>query len=264
MEKFDHLKIQQTLNRLRTYKSSNSPILSLYLGSNDKKSPNKDLLLSEFHSLINKNLKEEERKLFQKDILKINNYLKDTFDTRGNRSVVFFTSGKHLFETLDFEFYLPTLFKISNLPYIKPITKSLKDHKKYLVLLVDREKARIFTVHLGEIEKHLDIFDPSVPQKVKQINKAFGREDKILRHIEDHLHRHLKLIVDKTKEFVTNEYINFIIIGGHKGLFAKVKKLLPKNLADKVKGTFVTELNIPINDAFLKSKKIANNINNEK
>lgn len=132
--------------------------------------------------------------------------------------------------------------------------------QKYLVLLVDREKARLFTVHLGQIDETKEIFDPSVPQKVKHGDNAWDAQDKIFRHIQDHLHRHLKLITQETAKFANGRNIQFILIGGHKELFAKIKKHLPKNLADKVKGTFVTELNIPLNDIFLKSKESAQKI----
>lgn len=128
-------------------------------------------------------------------------------------------------------------------------------NKKYLVLLVDLAKARLFTVNSGRIDETKEIFDPSVPQKVKRINEAWGREDKIIRHIQNHINRHLKLIAAEVAKFANGKNIHFILIGGHKQLFAKVKKHLPGNLADKVRGTFVTELNIPLSDIFLKSKK---------
>ena len=49
------------------------------------------------------------------------------------------------------------------------------------------------------MEKHKDVLDESVPQNVKQINAAWAREDKISRHIDDHLNRHLKLITEKVR-----------------------------------------------------------------
>lgn len=259
IEKADHTQIIKTLKKLNANKNSKYPILSIYLGTEDKKSPTTDFLLSKFHSEILQKMKEEEKKLFKESLMKIEEYLKDLFDTRGNRSIAFFTVDNQLFEALDFEFPLSSFYAISDSPDIKPILKALKIHQKYLVLLVDREKARLFTVHLGEIEEHKDIFDESVPQKVKAINEAWGRESKILRHIEDHLHRHLKLIVHETIKFIDTKNIHFIILGGHKDIFEKMKKHLPKSISQKILGTFVTELNIPINDVFLKSKKIAKN-----
>lgn len=202
--------------------------------------------------------------MFRKDIERISRYLLEFWDTRGKRSIAFFSAGEKLWKVLDFEFHLPPLCLVSNSPYLKPIINAQQDYKKYLVLLVDRKKARLFTVHLGNIEEHREISNSIVPQRVRQINKAWMRQDKIFRHIEDHLHRHLELIFNWTREFVKKNNVAFIIIGTHEELLPRIKKQLPKMLSNLVLGFFMTELNIPLNKVFLQSKKIAEKIEREK
>lgn len=251
--------IQEKIENLKRYKGNF--VLSVYLGEKEKKSPSSKYFVREFKSLIKKYLTDKDKKLFKKDIEKIKKYLQEFYDSHGKRSIVFFTSGKNLWEVFEFEFPLPDYCNVSKTPFLKPLLKELKEHEKYLVLLVDRKKARLFTVHLGIVEEHKDVFGEYVPQKVKQIHEAFKRENKILRHIGDHLHRHLKLIIGKTKEFAhNNKNIHFLIIGGHEELLPKIKKLLPYPLSRKLRGSFITQLNIPLNDVYLKSKKIAEKI----
>ncbi|MCL4354653.1 hypothetical protein M1349_04280 [Patescibacteria group bacterium] len=251
-----HLKVEEKMNELKKYKKTNFPVLSVYLGYPDTKTPTEQMILSQFHSLVRSNLSKRERENFKFDIEKIESFIKEAFDSRGKRSVVFF-SGGNLWEVLDFEYPLPSSLTVDNSLYLKPIVQSLTAHKKYLVLLVDREKARLFTVHLGKIEEYSEIFDASVPQKVRANEQDFyGRSDKIFRHIEDHLNRHLKLIASRVADFVKGKDISFIVVGGHKDLFKKMGKHLNKNLQKKLDGTFVTELNIPINDVFLLSKEV--------
>lgn len=251
-------KIENIIEKLNIFK--NHQVLSVYLGNEGKKAIASSALLTEFNSLIHNSLNKDQQKMFKDDIKKIEFYVRELYDTRGKRSVVFFTSGKNLWEVLELEFYLPTLCSIFDSPYIKPITNAFKEQKKYLFLLVDRQKARLFTIHLGNIEEHEEVFGQHVPQKVRQINEAWKREDKILRHIDDHLRRHLKFIAEKTSEFAKNKHINFIVLGGHRELFSKIKKHLPHHLAKKVLDAFVSELNLPINDLFLKSREVTRNI----
>ncbi|RJQ27987.1 hypothetical protein C4577_00240 [Candidatus Parcubacteria bacterium] len=250
-----HKTIYQTLKQLESFKNSGLPILTIQLTSSGKKSPPLKIFLAQLHSL-SKKLNKEETKIFKNDLKKIENYIMESLNTRGSKSIVFFTAGKHFFYTLNLEFYLPPACKVSNSPWVSDILKGIKKHTKYLILLADREKARLFTVHLGNVEEHKDIFGIYVPQTVKQINKAWAREDKILRHIEDHLNRHLKAITKSTSEFTKDKNIHFIIIGGHKTMFEKIKNHLPKKLQDKIVGSFVSELNIPIHDIFLKAQKV--------
>ncbi|RJQ38073.1 hypothetical protein C4559_02510 [Candidatus Microgenomates bacterium] len=253
-------KIEEKIKKLEKYRDSKFPILSVYLGTEGKKSPNIKILITQFHSLINKNLSEKEKTFFKKDIEKIEAFIRDAFNSRGDRTIVFFVSGKNLWKVLDFEFFLPPILILSNSPYVSSIVNKLPEYKKYMVLLIDRKRARLFTVHLGRIEEHEDVFGVYVPQKVKQINEAWARGDKILRHIEDHLHWHLQKIAKLTTDFAKDKKISFLIIGGHKVLFTKMKNHLPKDLAKKVKGNFVCELNIPLNNVFLKSKNVASSL----
>ena len=245
------------VENLKKFQNSKFPILTIYLSNVSKEAPSARLLLSQFHSLISHNLSAEEQKLFKKDLNRIEKYLREIYDKRGKRTVVFFSAGKKLWKILDFEFYLPPLMTVSYSPYIGPVTEALQAYKAYLVLLADREKIKIFTVRLGKIEEQKEIYDGQVPQKVKHGDNTWDAQDKIFRHIEDHLNRHLKLIAGAAEGFVKNNGISFIIIGGHKEMFPKIKRHLPYPLNKMVIGEFVTELNIPLNEILKKSKLVA-------
>lgn len=250
------------INNLKNYRYSTFLILSIYLGSADKKPPPPSFYLSQLHSLIHQNLDSSEQKLWQKDINKIETYLHQSFKRSDTRSIVFFTANKNFWEVLEFEFFLPPFCISLHSSYLKPIEKAMSIyHQKYLVLLVDRKKARIFTVHLGKIEEHKDFFNGEVPQRVKAKTINLGRTDKIMRDIEGHLHRHLQLINRMTREFIKGKNVHFIIIGGHKELLPKIRSHLLYPINKMILGEFVTELNIPLSEVLTRSKKIAIKIN---
>lgn len=253
------------LKRLQRYSKASFPILSVTLGTPDKKTFTTSMALSQFHSLIHQSLKDEERKLFRDDLKRMSSFLQNTYDSRGNRSVVMVSSGKKLWEVLEFKFFLPPRCVIEKGINLQPVLDAINKHRKYLVLLADREKARLFIVHLGEIVEHTDVFNGMVPQKVRANEEHYyGRSDKIFRHIEDHLHRHLQLIAEKTTSFAKSKGIEFIILGGHKTLIPKVKEHLPPSLQQMVIGDFVTELNVPLHTVFCESKKVVEELEENK
>lgn len=238
-------------------------VLTIYLGSADKRPPKPSYYLSELHSLIHQNLKLSEQNFWQKDIEKIEAFLSQPPSRSHIRSLVFFSAGEKLWQTLEFEFFIPSLAIISHSPILKPIEKALKTHQKYLVLLVDREKMRLFTVHLGKIEEDKEFFNGDVPQRVRAKTINLGRTDKIMRDIEGHLHRHLQFVNQKTREFVKGKNIRFIIIGSHKELLPKIRSHLLYPLNKMILGEFITELNIPLNEVLFHSKKVAAKINQQ-
>ena len=62
-------------------------------------------------------------------------------------------------------------------PYIQPLLDILDNYKQYAVLLVDKESARLFLVHLGEIEEYGEVHTPDVPGKHKKRGDGFLSQD---------------------------------------------------------------------------------------
>jgi len=133
-------------------------------------------------------------------------------------------------------------------------------NKAYMVLLVDRKKAKLFTLVDGAVDRVEEFTNSHVPQKVKHGDDTWDAQNKIFRHIEDHLHRHLTLIVQQAKLYAAKSHISGIVIGSHGPLFPKIEKHLPYPLSGKVKGRFVTELKAPFNDILKRAKHLIDQI----
>lgn len=133
----------------------------------------------------------------------------------------------------------------------------------YLVLLVDRKHARMFTLCDGIVGQEEESIVGDVPQKVKHGDDTWDAQDKIFRHIEDHLHRHLTIIFQKAALFAEEHHTTGIIIGSHKPLFSKIEKHLPYPLSQKVRGTFVTGLKAPFGEILQRAKRTIAQIEKE-
>ena len=125
---------------------------------------------------------------------------------------------------------------------------------RYMVLVFDREKAFMFSLRNGAVEKFKKLKKGFVPQEVKHGDDTWDAQDKINRHIEDHLHRHLKHVALEVGKYATENHISQIIIGTHKALFSKIEKLIPYPFSDKVKGRFITEVKGPFNEVVKRAK----------
>lgn len=245
------------VKEIEAYNDSDFPILSVYLGADSLQAPSGKFLLTQFHSLLHQSLNNEQREIFKNDIERIEEYLKDYIPT--DRSLVIFCAGQNLWEIVNLEFALPVNISASSSPNIQPILKAKQEYSKYLVLLVDREKARMFTVEQGEIIEQSDFIGGYVPQEKKATGRDgnAGRSDIMSRHASVMLDRHIELACKAASEFAKSKKINFLIIGGHSEILAKVAEALPFDLKNKLAGSFEIEINLPLNDILKESKKIA-------
>jgi len=136
--------------------------------------------------------------------------------------------------------------------------------KTYMILLVDRKQAKMFTLRDGVVGEQEDYKNSQVPQKVKHGDDTWDAPDKIFRHIEDHLHRHLQAVGEKARVFADRNKVDGIIIGSHIPLFAKVEKHLPYPLPRKVEGKFITGLKAPFNEILKRAKQQVQIIDSKK
>ncbi len=126
--------------------------------------------------------------------------------------------------------------------YTKPLLDILDNYQRYLVLLVDKESARIFVVHLGEIVEYGEVQSVDVPGKHKKGGWFALSQNHYERHIDFHVGLHLKDVVAKLESFMSGEYIGRVIIGGAEEAVSMVKGMLHKTVLDKIIGAVRIEM----------------------
>ncbi|MDI6802098.1 MAG: Vms1/Ankzf1 family peptidyl-tRNA hydrolase [Thermodesulfovibrionales bacterium] len=127
-------------------------------------------------------------------------------------------------------------------PYTKPLMDILDNYQRYAVLLVDKESARIFVIHLGEIVEYGEVHTVDVHGKHKKGGWFALSQNHYERHIDYHVSLHLKEVVEKLDSFLSGEYIGRLIIGGSDEAVSMIKGMLHKTVLDKVIGAAKVEM----------------------
>ncbi len=232
--------------------------ISLYipLDSNRKE------LQSFIHSNLNKlrhsakNLTGNEEKYLRATLRKIEDYLTN-FDTRGAKSIALF-AGKNFFEVLRIPVIVEPQFHIGRKPVLETLSKILDENPPFIIILLDRTQAKLLEVNVGEEDAQSRPIKNDVPQKVKSGDDMWDAQNKIFRHIEDHLHRHFVKVVDELKKFEKSYPDGLIVIGAPKELVGKFYRELSKETQAKVIGNFGTNADDSETDVIKKAQKIVN------
>lgn len=133
-------------------------------------------------------------------------------------------------------------------PNLKSVLSELEE-STYLFIIADSEKAHLFLISKGELEKSKDYEDDGVQRKTRiNSRELHGRSTKLTHKINNQLKEHVQLIMKEAETFIGGKHINGVFIGGHKPLFHLLKEELPSDLQKKLRGEFVTELNIVKHD----------------
>lgn len=130
-------------------------------------------------------------------------------------------------------------------PDLPSVLKELEEGH-YLFIVADSKKAHLFLFAQGKLESTRDIMDPGVMKKIKSNSGELNaRNSKIMNRRGNQLRDHFSKILEEAANFIAGKHINGVFIGGHQPLFKAIENEMSSHLRSLMRGTFVTELNIP-------------------
>lgn len=203
----------------------------------------KDFIKARKNELDSQKLNSKARDSVNSDLKKIQDYVTLEFSREGVRTLVIFScAGKKWWKVLTLSLPLRSHLEIHSKPYVGPLTYIFDKYSRFLCILVERAKARMFEVFAGEILEHTDILD-DVPGKVKKAGFGGYEERRIERHIEDHVRRHYKHAAEAALNLDKKYQNDHVILGGTEQNTNEFRHFLHSTLQDKVVGTFLEDIN---------------------
>lgn len=128
---------------------------------------------------------------------------------------------------------------IDRTPYVKPLIHLYRGHPRYCTVLVDKERARLFLIQMGEIQDYSIVLD-EVPKHHEQGGWAQAR---LQRRHEDAVMHHLKRAAELTFEFFQREGFDYLLLGGTEELTSAFFERLHTYLQERVVATLPISTN---------------------
>jgi peptide chain release factor subunit 1 len=135
----------------------------------------------------------------------------------------------------------PEVVRFGEHPVTAPLEAIVDDFERVAVLLFDKERARLFSIALGEIEERHSLFD-EVPGKQKTGGWFALNEKRYLRHHEDHVLRHAKRTIAALLDELDRLPFDRLLLGGPDEAIALLEAHLPRRLRVRLAGTLSLEL----------------------
>jgi hypothetical protein len=216
------------------------PVVSLYinLSPDDAVVPGKaarlELLNSMRHSelaarryLVDQ-LAPVQKELLERDLDELETLL-EIPDLSGHRSVVAFKSGHQLHRAAALHVRTPDELRIDIDPYVAPLETLLETHPPAVVVEVEKEKAQLWSLRLGELEE-VDAVESFVPAET--VDKS--RPGKVQRHRLMHLVWHLKETAQLATRLLDEQPRAVLVLVGDDTLLAGLEEHLPKRAAGRL------------------------------
>ncbi|MFC1765549.1 host attachment protein [Planctomycetota bacterium] len=129
--------------------------------------------------------------------------------------------------------------------FTAPLTGMLAQFERYAVLVCDQNRARLFGIHLNEIEEQEGIFaDYTLPEHNLDMPAWECLSEEIPnQRLRDPFHRHLKNVADRLRECFDAYSFDRLLIGAPESQCTALRHHLPRELQNRLLGTIDADIN---------------------
>lgn len=228
------------------------PVLSVYLNT-DPAEGNADFHRRKLRSM----LKEVES---PEDVNKVIGFIEHEHDWTGKSLVIFSCMKDDFFRTYPLAIPLRSRVRVNERPYVKPLADLLDSFGGYGVALVDKQGARYFHFHLGELQEQEGV----VGESIRHTKRGGGSQAPGRRggsagqtgYVDEATERNMRDAVEFATRFFSDKNVRRILIGGTEDNVAMFRNLLPKAWQSLVVGTFPISMVASHNEVLAKAMEI--------
>jgi peptide chain release factor subunit 1 len=230
---------EEELERLERFESPGAQVLSVYLDLDPQRQVDRSYLV------VLKDLVKETRERLDKaaaeeldsQAARLEEWL-ESEGPQGRGLATFFCSDPDLSYTAFLPVPVDDHVAFEPRPHLGPLLALLDEYERYAVALVDKEKARLFTIFMGTIEES-EAFEDAVPGKHDQGGWAQARYQ---RDHETHVHQHLQHVTQRLAVLLERKSFDRLIVAGPEEATNELRGLLPQVLSERLVGTMPGEM----------------------
>lgn len=209
-------------------------VLSVYLNT-DPTQANSDRHKLRLRSMLKSvNMPEDEQA--------VEEYLERSFDWDGRSVAIFSCVAEDFFRAYQFAIPVKSRVRINSSPHVKPLANLLDFYGGYGVVLIDKQGARVFHFHLGELIEQEGYLGEEVRHTKRGGSSSLaGRRGGVAgrtNYVEEVTERNMREAAEFAASFFQEADIRRIAIGGTDDNVTPFRNLLPKSWQSLVVGTF--------------------------
>ena len=221
------------LRELLSYKSE-SPVMSVYLNTEPEEG-NADAHKLHLRSMLKEiNLPD--------DVTAVLRYFDHEHSWTGRSVIVFSCIPDNFFQAFTLAVPVRSRVRVNDHPHVKPLADLFDSYGGYGVALVDKQGARLFSFHLGELREQEGVLGENVRHTKRGGGSSYpGRKGGVAGKTEDAseiTERNMRDEVNAATVFFTENNVRRLLIGGSDENIAQFKGLLPKTWQSLVVGSF--------------------------
>lgn len=231
------------LQELLSYQAQ-SPVLSIYLNTDPA------LGNAEAYKLRLRNMLKEVG--LPDDVEAVESFVEHEHDWSGRSLAIFSCAEQDFFRAYSLAIPTRDRMRIGNTPHVKPLADLVDNYGGYAVALVDKQGARLFYYHMGELVEQDGVVGETVRHTKRGGASQFpGRRGGMAgqtNYAEEVAVRNMKESADFAAEFFAENHVRRVILAGSDDNVSNFRSHLPKTWQSLIVGSFPMAMTATTNE----------------
>jgi peptide subunit release factor 1 (eRF1) len=232
-----NLLTRQHLQDLATVESDGAPIVSLYLNLSPQKRLKRAWAVA-LKSMVRDALESQPTSISADaagaEIEKIEEMLDERIPDLERGVAVFSCEPIGLWWLVPVPLEIHNRLEIGRRPFLRPLVRILDEHDQYVVVLLDKRRARLFVGQQGSIFEVLDLWEDTPPHQ----KQGGWSQMRFQRQHDAHVMWHASAVAHATSLLIERFSAKHLIVSGTQEALVEYKGQLPALAADRLDGTF--------------------------
>ena len=231
---------QDVIRSLASFKGGDDPVVSVYLDVDGRRFVRPRDYELHLEALLRRATEQANGHAPVEDLRRIETHVKGGLDRHRTRGVALFSCVPGgLWSVVELPVAVRNQVVVNATPHIRQLEAVLDNNERFGLLLVDRQRARMFVFELGELVDKSEVFD-LLPRH--EDDRGDWDKDHVRDHTAEVAHHHLKRAADVAFSVFQEQAFDHLIVGAADEIANEVERLLHSYLRDRL----AARINVPV------------------
>ena len=222
---------EEQIDQLAAFDGRGARVLSVYLDLDPATQVRRayKIALEDLVKTARARLDAAAREAFETEAARVRTWL-DSEKPRGKGLAIFSCAPRNLWRADFLAVRVMNHLAFEPTPDVAPLLRVIDEYERYAVAVVDKEKARLFTVFAGEIEESAHFRDWVIGKH----DQGGWSQARYQRHHEAHVYWHLERVAQRLAALQRRRRFDRLILAGPEEAITELRRLLPRALERRV------------------------------
>lgn len=234
---------EASIRELAAFRSSDPPVVSCYLDVDGRRQVRAKEYRLALESMTKRAAADHAGHDLTPDLDRLIAHVGKGIDRHGVRGLAMFScASKGLWEVVPLPVPVASRIAVNQSPVVGPLEAIVHELEPLAVLLVDRQRARMFRLHFGEVIERSNLFEALPRDYDRRDDAGRGSREREQHHVDELAMQHLRHAADAVFHQFQDSGFGHLTIGATDDVYAAIENLLHPYLRERL----APRLHVPV------------------